>query len=87
MTTLHTIDPRGCAIVATRAAGSPIVTVRGTPRRSGAVSWRLPSVEAMRTLALAHRQDGETLEYVSHREASRDGTPAIRTFIARHTKG
>ena len=83
VSTLHSVDARGCAIHSTRADGSPIVTVRGVPRRSGAVSWRLPSVEAMRTLALAHRRDGERLDYVSHTDAARDGSPAIRTFIAR----
>ena len=83
MTTLHSIDPRGCELHATRAEGSPIVTVRASPKRTGVVSWRLPSVEAMRSLALALRSDGETLEYLSHTDSNRDGTPAVRTFFAR----
>jgi hypothetical protein len=83
VSTLHTIDARGCSIHSTRASGSPIVTVRGVPLRSGAVSWRLPSLAAMSAAADAHALAGERLDYVSHRDAARDGTPAIRTYIAR----
>ena len=83
MTTLHITDARGCQLHATRADGSPIVTVRGEPLRSGAVSWRLPSLSAMHALAEDLREETEALELISFRDASITGESAIRTFYAR----
>jgi hypothetical protein len=37
----------------------------------------------MHALAEDLREESEALEYLSHRSATRDGSPEIRTFYAR----
>ena len=84
MSVRRTIDARGCSIVATREEGSPIITVRGFPRRSGVLTWDLPSGAAMRLEAARLAREGETLELLaSGGSTERPDAPVIVTYRTR----
>ena len=77
-------DSRGCELRAVRASGSPLVTVRGFPKRAGVLSYRHPHPKAIERLARALLSDGETIEPVSAgRAGEREDSPHVHTYRAR----